>query len=133
MIVDSSALIAILKAEDDAVLFKDALLRADRPAISAPTRVETSIVVDRWKDNKRSGELNALFDDFGIKTIAFTSEMVESARAAFQRYGKGMGHPARLNFGDCMAYAAAKATGQPLLFKGNDFSQTDIEPALKRG
>jgi len=82
------------------------------------------------KSPKGQGEIDATLDELDIKIIAFTPQMAAVATAAFLKYGKGQGHPAQLNFGDCMAYAAAKIDSVPLLFKEDDFRKTDVESAI---
>lgn len=126
MILDSSALISILRQEPDAWAFSEALAEAEAPAIAAPTLLETSIVAERpgWP------ALDALVARKEISVIPFTKEHALVARDAYARYGKGSKHPAKLNFGDCMSYALAKVRDEPLLFKGDDFVHTDIKPAL---
>lgn len=126
MIVDSSAIIAILKQEQDAPVFAAALHAASRPRIPAPTLLESAIVAG--PPNQEA--LDELVLVAGIQVIPFDDDHAEAARAAHLAYGKKSGSPAKLNFGDCMVYAVARATGQPLLFKGEDFTHTDIESAL---
>jgi len=129
MVVDSSALLAVLLAEQDGERFADALVRAGDPLLSAATLLEVSIVIhDRLRDQGVSG-LDTLIETVGLRTVAVDRPQALVARAAFVRFGKGR-HPAGLNFGDCFAYALASSTGRPLLFKGNDFSRTDVESAL---
>lgn len=128
MIVDTSALIAILRKEDDAARFIDALaVTSERKRVSAATFLETSIVVDSLRDPIASRHLDEVLNiaEIGIEPV--TAQQAQIARAAYRDFGKGSGHPARLNFGDCFAYALAKATGEALLFKGDDFAQTDIK------
>lgn len=124
MIVDSSALVSILKDEPDCSEFVQALSR-DVAKVSAATVLETAIVVgpDRHVD------LDNLLNDIEISVVPFDAVHAEIARDAYSAYGRGSGSKARLNFGDCMSYALAKATGEPLLFKGDDFTHTDIESA----
>jgi ribonuclease VapC len=127
MIVDSSALLAILFAEPDAVSYAEAIEREALCRISAANWLETAIRIDRG-----SGAIGRqAFDDL-VRVAALTVEPVTAeqaafARVAYQAYGKGTGHPAQLNFGDCFAYALAKTLNEPLLFKGDDFAQTDID------
>ena len=122
MIVDSSALLAILKGEPDRDRISEAILLSSSVAVSAPTLLETAIVIEGRSD------LDALLAEIEPQIVAFTAEQASLAREAFRRFGKGK-HPARLNFGDCISYALAKESGEPLLFKGDDFSKTDIEAA----
>jgi ribonuclease VapC len=129
VIVDSSALVAILTEEDDAVLLNRAIARSDTCAISAPTLLETSMVLSGRRGQAPIDALDAYLSKAGIIVQPFTADHALIARQAFLRYGKGR-HKAALNFGDCIAYAAAKLEGMPLLFKGDDFTLTDVESAL---
>ena len=88
------------------------------------------MVIDRRGNIHASTRINSILRRLGIEIVPFDADLVHLARHAFEAYGKGSEHPASLNFGDCMAYALAKATNEPLLFKGNDFVHTDITPAL---
>lgn len=126
MIVDSSALVAILKNEDDAPAFTS-LLEASSASVSAAALLETCLV----EGPDRYGAVDELVFAAMLTVVPFDGRQVREARMAHARFGKGTGHPARLNFGDCMSYALAKVTGEPLLFKGDDFIHTDIEPALR--
>lgn len=130
MIVDSSALLAILRSEPDAELYATALESAPRVRLSAASYLETSLVVDGSRDPVASAMLDRLLDSVNAELVAFTPAQARVARAAHHAFGRGSGHPARLNFGDCFSYALAKTHDEPLLFKGNDFGHTDIEPAL---
>lgn len=130
MIVDTSAIIAILRGEPDAERFTEALGRATAPVISAGTYVETAIVVDANHDPVLSGRLDDLLVAARIRVEPVTERHAEIARQAYRNFGKGSGHPAGLNFGDCFAYALARFSGEPLLFKGEDFAQTDVLSAL---
>ena len=96
--------------------------------MSAANLLETSIVVESRGGSAAGYELDVFLERAGIELVPVTPRQVEAARLAWRRFGRG-NHPARLNFGDCFAYALAEATGEPLLFKGKDFAQTDIEPA----
>lgn len=129
MILDSSPLVAILAGEPDAELYIQAISRAPRCRISAGTFIELSIVVESQFPAEVLRQCDALFRRVGIVIEPVTVEHAHLARQAFHDFGKGR-HPAGLNFGDCFAYALAKHTGEPLLFKGNDFGQTDIVAAL---
>jgi ribonuclease VapC len=130
MIVDSSAVIAILKREAEADVFIRAIGEAGTPSMSAATFFETSIVIDSRRNPAASRELDAFLTDAHFKIIALDERQARIAREAYRDFGKGSGHPARLNFGDCFAYALAKATGEPLLYKGRDFVHTDVASAL---
>ena len=98
--------------------------------ISAGNYLELFVVVDRKRDPELSAELDLLIEAAQIEIVPFNRRMAQVARLAFRTYGKGMHSQARLNFGDCFAYALAKETGEPLLYVGNDFSHTDVIPAL---
>lgn len=130
MIVDSSALIAIVFNERDATRYAAAIAGARTLRMAAANWLEAAIVVE----SRDGGALRQGFDDFvtevGLDIVAFEHSHAAAARDAWRRFGKGR-HPAKLNFGDCVAYGTAKAEGLPLLFKGDDFPLTDIEPALK--
>jgi ribonuclease VapC len=130
MIVDTSAIIAILKNEPDARELSQALISADTASLSAASYVETAMVVDGRGDPVASHQLDNLLTRVGVQIIPFDEEQARIARSAFRDFGRGSGHPAKLNFGDCFSYALASATGQPLLFKGDDFVHTDITPAV---
>jgi ribonuclease VapC len=131
VIVDSSALIAVLRSEPDSERILSTLAKsAGNVSISASTLLETHIVVQRLKVEGLEASLTALVDELSIKVASFGSSQQQLAADAHRTYGKGSGHPAKLNFGDCFSYALAKERGEPLLFKGDDFTQTDIESAL---
>lgn len=130
MIVDSSALIAILRQEDDAEIFARALADAEAPELSAATFLETAIVVDTSRDPVASRRFDELLAVAGVSISAVTEAQARLAREAYRDFGKGSGHKAQLNFGDCFSYALSKATAKPLLYKGSDFNHTDIEPAI---
>ena len=130
MILETSALIAILRDETEAEEFRKALARARRISISAANYLEAGIVLDRPRDPIVSRRLDQFIDEFGIEIISVTAADARYARDVYRDFGRGSGHPARLNFGDCFAYALSKTTGEPLLFKGDDFIHTDVEPAL---
>jgi ribonuclease VapC len=130
VIVDSSALVAILRDEPDAALYATAIESAAECRISAATFLETAVVIDRARDPIASRRFDDLLREAHIATEPVTEKQAHIARQAYRDYGRGSGHPARLNFGDCFAYALARATGEPLLFKGDGFRHTDIAPAL---
>lgn len=126
MIVHTSALIAILRAEPEASVYARAIESAGVRRLSAASYVEIGAVIDRAGDaiaSRRFDELLAL-TDIGIDAV--TASQAQIAREAYRDFGKGSGHSAGLNFGDCFSYALAKAKGEPLLFKGEDFGHTDI-------
>ena len=129
MILDTSPIIAILAEEPDAELYIQALSRARRCRISAGNFVEISIVIEGQFGVEVAQQCDALFRRLGMVIEPVTVEQAHAARQAFHDFGKGR-HPAGLNFGDCFAYALAKSTGEPLLFKGEDFGKTDIVSAL---
>jgi ribonuclease VapC len=129
MIVDSSAVVAIVADEPEATELRLALTSgANR--MSAATVLESSIVLDRRRKVQFARLLDDLIDVYRIEVVPFTGEQAAIARRAYRDYGKGSGHPAQLNFGDCFAYALAADTGEPLLYKGDDFVHTDIRSAL---
>lgn len=129
MVLDTSALLAIYFHESDSERFEAAILSAARPFVSAGTLLETGIVVEARDREAGSVELDRLLQKLGVTTVPVDAEQVEVGRLAFRKYGKGR-HPAKLNYGDCFAYALAITTGEPLLFKGDDFSRTDVTDAL---
>jgi ribonuclease VapC len=128
LIVDTSALVAIMRNEPERADFL-AALAANNASMSAVTYFEFGIVTDSARDAAASAEVDVWLSDFDIGLVPVTPEHARLAREAYARFGKG-NHPARLNFGDCFAYALAKAANEPLLFKGNDFSRTDIPAAV---
>ena len=125
MVVDSSVLIAILLKESEAEYFTKLLIDADSIYISAVSIVESSMVIEYKKGEQGATKFDELLKTIVPTVIAFDAQQAILARTAWRAYGKGR-HPAKLNFGDCCSYATAKHLNQPLLFKGNDFSQTDI-------
>ena len=129
MVIDTSALLAILYEEPDARRYADAIASADRRLISAATLLETAIVVDTQAGPAAGRQVDALVDRARLTVVAVTEAHVRIARQAYLDFGKG-NHPARLNFGECFSYAVSRAEGEPLLFKGDDFDKTDVVPAL---
>lgn len=129
MIVDSSAVVAILNREPDAERYEDAIASAPKRRMSVANLLEASIVVEGRGGAVAGHELDLLLERFGIELEPVTAEQLAAARRAWRRFGRG-NHPAALNFGDCFAYALAETTGEPLLFKGGDFAKTDVEAAL---
>ncbi len=127
MIVDTSALIAILLKEPGYGLLLDRLEKADAIRISTATVLEASIVMYARLGPKGVAALHALLTAMGAEEIAFTTRHRKEAERAYAAYGKASGHEARLNYGDCMTYGLAKCSGLPLLFKGDDFSRTDLD------
>jgi ribonuclease VapC len=131
MIVDTSAVIAILRGEPQAEQLAEAVLAAGGASMSAASYVEAAAVVDRVGDPVLSRRLDELLDVLRIELAPFDAVQAGAARAAYADFGKGSGHPAGLNFGDCLAYGLAKATGAPLLYVGDDFAHTDLHSALR--
>jgi len=129
MIVDSSALLAILFGEEDAEIYAQAIVQADSCRMSAATFVEVAIVVEAQTKDAGARQFDALFRKTGMVIEPVTEEQAHAARQAYSDFGKGR-HPAGLNFGDCFSYALAKTTGEALLFKGEDFKKTGIASAL---
>jgi len=128
MVVDSSALVAILREEPGHERLLPKALSADRTVVGAPIAFEAAMVLSgRWHRDARS-TLHGLLRSIGAEIVPFSEEHYEASVSAFLRYGKGR-HPAGLNFGDCMSYAFARVSGLPLLYVGNDFSKTDIQSA----
>jgi ribonuclease VapC len=127
MIVDTSAVIAILKEEQDASrLLRVIAVSTEPKRMSAANYLEAGIVVDANRNPLLSRRLDDLIVQTEIEVEAVTPQQANIARAAYRDFGKGSGHPAGLNFGDCFAYALAKSMREPLLFKGDDFSHTDV-------
>lgn len=127
MIVDSSVFVAIIRGEPEAEAFVHAIEAAPTVAVSAGTLLETSIVLG--EDHQPA--LDRLVDSANAEIVAFDDPQSREARRAHLRFGRGSGSPARLNFGDCFSYALAKVRDEPLLFKGEDFTHTDVEPAYR--
>ena len=128
MIIDTSALVSILDQEQEAERLAHAIATASERMLSAANLVETGIVMQVRRGDEAVRDLDLLLAKLKIEIIAVSAKQANLARKAFQRFGRGR-HPARLNFGDCFAYALAKDSGAPLLFKGEDFRQTDIAVA----
>ena len=129
MIVDSSAIVAILFDEPDAERYAAALQAAPRRWMSVGNALEASIVAERRGGAAAGDDLDRFFERFRIELVPVTTDQLAAARRAGRRFGRG-NHPAGLNFGDCFAYALAETTGEPLLFKGADFALTDVAAAL---
>ncbi|GHD51702.1 ribonuclease VapC [Thalassobaculum fulvum] len=125
MVIDTSAVVAILLNEPDAGRFAEAIEAAGPRLMSAATLLEASIVIETRKGESAGRELDLLVYRAGIEIVPVDHEQTEIARVAWRQFGKGR-HPAALNYGDCFAYALAKVTGSPLLYKGDDFSKTDL-------
>ena len=121
--MDTSAVLAILLGESDAAIFSDAIAADNRRLISVVSVLEAAMVA--FSRTGTSQRLDTLLRTCGAAIVPFDEEQLSAARDAFESYGKGH-HPAALNFGDCAAYALSKFSGEPLLFKGNDFARTDV-------
>lgn len=125
MVVDTSALVAILLLEPEAEQFTRTIANARPRLISAANLLEAGIVIEGRLGREAGGDLDEFVVDIDLEIEPVTIDQVRVARQAYRTYGRG-NHSAALNFGDCFAYALAKTTGLPLLFKGNDFAKTDI-------
>jgi ribonuclease VapC len=130
LIVDTSALIAILRAEPEAPVCVRAIADAQICRISATNFVEAAVVIDGSHDPIASRRFDELCDELQLVIEPVTEAQARIAREAYRDFGKGSGHPAKLNFGDCFAYALAKVAREPLLFNGDNFSRTDVTPAV---
>jgi ribonuclease VapC len=128
MVIDTSAIVAILLNAPERRRFNELIERSERCLLSTPTHVETSLVMESSRGYDRVRDFDLLVASAAMELVPLDAEQAHLARHAFRRYGKGR-HPAGLNFGDCFSSALAKATGLPLLFKGSDFSRTDLIPA----
>ncbi len=128
MIIDTSALMAILLAESDAVRYEQAISRAWPRRMSVVALLEATMVIEGRGGPAAGNDLDLFLQEAEIEPVPVTLQHAEVARHAWRRFGKG-NHPAALNFGDCFTYALALTTGEPLLFKGDDFVHTDIEAA----
>jgi ribonuclease VapC len=131
VIIDTSALVAVIALEPDAPLFATAMDRAEVLRISAGSYVEAAIVLNRRRDPALDGKFEAMMNDVGFVVEPVTPEQARIARQAYRDYGRGSGHPAQLNFGDCFSYALARDKREPILFKGDDFIHTDLRSALE--
>ena len=125
MVVDTSALLAILQDEPERRTFNEALESADSRLMSVATLVEISIIIESRYGAEGLRDLDLLIERAGIELVPVDVEQARAARAAYSRFGKGR-HPAALNLGDCFSYALARVLGEPLLFKGDAFSRTDV-------
>jgi ribonuclease VapC len=131
MIIDTSAIVAILRDEPEAMSYAEAIAGARSRRVSAVNYVEAAAVIDGSRNPIASRRFDELFRDAGLRIEPVTEAQARIAREAYRDFGKGSGHTAGLNFGDCFAYALAKAMGEPILFKGSDFRHTDLEPVLE--
>ena len=130
MIVDSSALVAVIKHEPDWAALLDCMKVAGSLRMSAASYLETAIVLDGRRDVVMSVQLDDVIEETGIVIEPVTVEQAKVARQAYRDYGKGSGHAANLNFGDCFTYALAREKREPVLFKGDDFGHTDLRAAV---
>lgn len=128
--LDASAVIAILLDEPERRAFSNAIVRGSPSCIAAPSVLEASIRANRLGGPELDAALDVLLAELAVEVAPVGPTELSVARDAYRRYGKGMGHPAQLNFGDCFSYALARTRDLPLLFKGDDFAKTDIRPAL---
>ena len=131
MILDASAVIAILRDEPEAALFAKTIQNSTHRRVSAVNYVEAAAVIDASGDPVASRRFDELLEEAEVIIEPVTETQARLARQAYRDFGKGSGHPAKLNFGDCFAYALAKSKREPLLFKGEDFSHTDVSSALR--
>jgi len=131
VIIDSSALIAILRAEPDAQAYAGAIADASTRRVSAVNFVESAVVIDASRDPIATRRFDEFIREASILIEPVTEAQAQIAREAYRDFGKGSGHKAKLNFGDCFAYALAKIMGEPLLFKGSDFAHTDVAFTLR--
>jgi ribonuclease VapC len=121
MIIDSSVIVAILRREPEADQFNAAIASDYEPVMSAGNYLEAGIVIDADRDVILSNQMDMLMAELAIEIVPVTPVQAKIARQAYRDFGKGSGHPAKLNFGDCFAYALAMERGEPLLYKGDDF------------
>jgi len=131
MILDTSAIVAVIEDEPEADQFLALMLDAPRVRMSASTYVDTGVVIDSRNDPVLSRSLDTLLEELGVTIEPVTTEQAVIARRAYRDFGKGRSHPAQLNFGNCFSYALAVTTGDSLLFTGEDFTHTDIQPAAR--
>ena len=127
MVIDTSALAAILRNEPERAMFIEAIEATDSRRLSTATFVEISMVIEAKRGAEGLRDLDLFLTTAGIDLVALDGEQAQAARRAFSQFGKGR-HRAGLNYGDCFSYALAIVVGEPLLFKGNDFVHTDVEP-----
>ncbi len=129
MVIDTSALLAILLSEPEARAITEAIAAADRRLVGAPTLVEATAVMLARKGREGVIALDALLSRLGIEVVPMSTDAAEFARESYGRYGKGVGSPGVLNYGDVLSYGVARSEDEPLLFTGADFSRTDIASA----
>jgi ribonuclease VapC len=129
MVVDTSVILAIVLDEPEGATFIDRILTSDHAAISAGSVIELAAVSTRRFGGALDARIDLALADLPLSIAPITRSQAIVGRDAYRRYGQGTGHPAKLNFGDCFSYALAKETGEPLLFKGDDFTHTDVTRA----
>lgn len=130
MVIDTSAIFAIVLDEPEAAPFLEMLMMPLKPKISAGTLMEIAAVSTRGFNGTLNARIAVTLESVDPEVMPFTATQAILGQAAYREYGLGSGHRARLNFGDCFSYALAKATGEPLLFKGDDFTHTDVLKAI---
>jgi ribonuclease VapC len=130
MIIDTSALIAILRQEEDAGIIAEAAGKAEKISISAATWFEAAIVADRFRAPSVGRRFVDICREQSLVVVPLDESQARIAREAYRDFGKGSGHKAQINFGDCFAYALARATNEPVLYKVTDFGQTDVKTAV---
>jgi ribonuclease VapC len=130
MVLDTSAIVAVIASEPDAIRYRSAMLGATSLAMSAVAVLESKIVLRSRHGEAAVDAFNQMLEGAGIEIVPFGAPTTELAFDAFRRYGKGQGHPARLNIVDCAVYALAKMRDESLLFKGSDFEKTDVQAAV---
>jgi ribonuclease VapC len=128
MVIDSSAILAILSDEPERAHFNDLIEKAPQRVMAAPVYLETAMVIEARNRDRGALEMDLFYARAAVEILPFTRDLAEIARLAFRLYGKGR-HPAKLNFGDCVSYALAKSRNDPLLCKGDDFPLTDLRIA----
>lgn len=126
MILDTSVVVAILFGEPESEFFEKAIEENPRPKMSAASYLEAAIVIDGTRNPIVSRRFDELLAEAEVQIVPFTASQAKIARDAYRDFGKGTGHPAHLNYGDCFSYALAKESGEPLLYKGDDFGHTDL-------
>jgi ribonuclease VapC len=131
VIVDTSAIVAIVRRETHAEQLTELLMDATAPKMSAATVVEVNAVLTRRLRPEDLRRVERLFDEWEIKLVPFDAEQAEIASRAYRDFGRGSGHPAALNLGDCYSYALAKVSNEPLLYVGDDFVHTDVSAAYR--
>ena len=131
MVIDTSVLLAVLLGEAEAEDFTRAIAADPKCLVSAFTVLEAAVVIHSRKGPTGGRELDLLLHKAGATVVSFDAEQAVLARSAYESFGKGH-HPAALNLGDCCSYALSRSSGEPLLFKGNDFSKTDVVPVIRQ-